>query len=447
MALTELTNHSAPGGETGPWRSLLDGGLREHAFEAACQIGQSLGEGNSTATRLRAPPGREWARVSLSDGSAGLGLFFAYLHATRASTAYNRAASRHINGAARAAERLRLTPSFFSGFTGIAWAVTHVGRLSRSQGANDRCRKIDRHLLTYLSGQSRHPSYDLMDGLVGFGVYALERLAYAGARALLKKVVDCLDDLAEHTRCGVTWFTPPSRLVELQRARCPRGYYNLGLAHGVPGVIALLSAAHAVGISGARTRLLRDGAVDWLMAQRLSEGAGSIFPYWSGPGVEQEVSRLAWCYGDAGVGSALLLAARCTGDETLARTATNILLAAAERSRTDASVDTAGVCHGAAGLAHMFNRAYQTTGEEALGNAARYWIAYLLGMRRKGEGIAGFGALETDAAGERVFDPEPGLLGGASGVGLVLLAASSTIEPSWDRILLLSAPRGLTARQ
>jgi hypothetical protein len=32
----------------------------------------------------------------------------------------------------------------------------------------------------------------------------------------------------------------------------------------------------------------------------------------------------------------------------------------------------------------------------------------------------------------------PGLLFGASGVGLALLAASTEIEPSWDRLFLMS---------
>ena len=33
---------------------------------------------------------------------------------------------------------------------------------------------------------------------------------------------------------------------------------------------------------------------------------------------------------------------------------------------------------------------------------------------------------------------QPGLLDGAPGVALVLLAASSNVEPAWDRLFLLS---------
>jgi class I lanthipeptide synthase len=36
----------------------------------------------------------------------------------------------------------------------------------------------------------------------------------------------------------------------------------------------------------------------------------------------------------------------------------------------------------------------------------------------------------------------PGLLTGAAGVGLALLAAATPVEPSWDRMLLVALPPG-----
>ena len=99
-----------------------------------------------------------------------------------------------------------------------------------------------------------------------------------------------------------------------QRTEAPDGYYNLGLAHGVPGVIALLGAACATGVAAGTARPLLDGAVAWLLAQRLPDGFVSQFSYWAGPGIKAEPSRLAWCYGDLGLAAALLYAARCVGE-------------------------------------------------------------------------------------------------------------------------------------
>jgi hypothetical protein len=46
--------------------------------------------------------------------------------------------------------------------------------------------------------------------------------------------------------------------------------------------------------------------------------------------------------------------------------------------------------------------------------------------------------LHDDPAREAVWRPDVGLLTGASGVGLVLLACVTSTAPRWDRRLLLS---------
>ncbi|HEY0994083.1 MAG TPA: hypothetical protein VGD80_43805, partial [Kofleriaceae bacterium] len=87
---------------------------------------------------------------------------------------------------------------------------------------------------------------------------------------------------------------------------------------------------------------------------------------------------------------------------------------------------------------------FQRTGDPALAEASWCWLIRVLEMRRATldaghAGVAGFRALVTprwDAASE--LRDEPGFLWGAAGIGLALLAAISDIEPSWDRLLLLS---------
>jgi hypothetical protein len=113
---------------------------------------------------------------------------------------------------------------------------------------------------------------------------------------------------------------------------------------------------------------------------------------------------------------------------------------AAGRARLSAGVSDAGFCHGAAGAGHMFNRLYQATGESPLGDAARFWFDQTLALRQPGRGIAGFATRVPDDAGSVRWAPMPGLIDGASGIALALLAAASPQEPYWDGILLLSNP-------
>jgi hypothetical protein len=83
---------------------------------------------------------------------------------------------------------------------------------------------------------------------------------------------------------------------------------------------------------------------------------------------------------------------------------------------------------------------FQETGEERLAEAARFWFERALELRVEGEGIAGFRAWEVNPSGEAGWRSDAGLLEGAAGVGLALLGALSTVEPAWDRTLLVSLP-------
>ena len=60
-------------------------------------------------------------------------------------------------------------------------------------------------------------------------------------------------------------------------------------------------------------------------------------------------------------------------------------------------------------------------------------------MRQPGEGVGGF-LFESFENGEARAVSELGILQGSAGIGLSLLAATTSIEPEWDRMLLTSIP-------
>ena len=66
-------------------------------------------------------------------------------------------------------------------------------------------------------------------------------------------------------------------------------------------------------------------------------------------------------------------------------------------------------------------------------------------MRRPGQGVAGYLALRSEyrplpPGHPGYWDDEPGFLKGAAGIGLALLAATTSVSPEWDRILLAPIP-------
>jgi hypothetical protein len=95
-------------------------------------------------------------------------------------------------------------------------------------------------------------AYGLIGGLTGVGVYFLERLPRGRAAEGIELIVDRLDQMAEWYGHQVTWFSPAANLPEWQRKLCPEGYYNLGVAHGIPAIIHFLSEVQRRGIAERR---------------------------------------------------------------------------------------------------------------------------------------------------------------------------------------------------
>ena len=426
------------------WHPLLASEAAERVWRTILTIAEAVGRARSNDRRADtgAPPTED---VGLSSGAAGQALFYAYLAEARVDAndaeTHGATAMSCVDRAIDALADVAMGPGLYSGFTGVGWVVDHLtDRLFETDAEGGSGPEIDEALARRLSQGAWARHYDLISGLVGFGVYALEALPRSGARRCLELIVQQLEDLAEDRHPGLTWFTAPELLPPTQVKGHPKGYYNLGVAHGVPGVVAVLARIYASGVATQRLRPLLDQAISWLLAQESETGSSSRFPTWVGEDIGPRPSRLAWCYGDAGVAAALLLAARCVGRDDWEGEAIRVARRAAQVRFKESGVVDAGLCHGTAGLGHIFNRLYQATGDDSLARAARAWFEQTWELERPGEGVGGFFHWGQDGRGELGWRPETGFLVGASGIGLALLAAVSNLEPKWDRVLLTSIP-------
>jgi lantibiotic modifying enzyme len=423
------------------WIPILEGAAAERALEAVGSIADSL----------RDPKNAEVEGWSLGAGPSGIALLFGY----RAQAARDESeaesdaevAVAYVTQALQAVADTPQGPSLYGGLSGVAWTAQHLkGRLLDDEDVEEICEVVDRMVLGLLAESPWEFDYDLISGLVGFGVYFLERLPGPAAVEALERIVDHLTALAVSTDAGLTWLSRPELLSERQRELTPEGHYNLGVAHGVPGVIALLSELFARGVAAERARTLLEGAVPWLLSQKQPPGLGSVFSSWVGPGLESGRTRVAWCYGDLGLSTTLLLAARCVRAPAWEREAIEIAKAVARVRWEDSGVMDTALCHGAAGNAHLFNRLFQATRDPELEAAARFWFDKTLELRKPGEGVGGYlnwTVVPDTRRGpnpEFRWNPEPGFLTGAAGIGLALLSAACPLEPSWDRVLLAGVP-------
>ncbi|MDB4967248.1 MAG: Lanthionine biosynthesis cyclase LanC [Myxococcales bacterium] len=354
---------------------------------------------------------REPQNGTLQSGSAGHALLFAYAHRRFPDRGWDTVAQRRLDHAlATLADAPPADPWLVSGLSGIAWVAAHLGR-ERLVEAPDLA-AVDETLLGLV--QSNWPAhYDLLGGLGGIALYACES-PHPLASSLLEAIVRRLDAAAEHSSRGATWRTEPARLRLSRFREVADGILDLGVAHGAAGLLTALATAALRGTDGAR-RLL-DEVTRWLIDQRLPPGSAALFP-WHADGVEP--ARAGWCYGDPGIAAALAAAGDAVGDASWLAVACDAVRATASATSSGLSVRAAGLCHGVAGLAHLFGRLYRTTGNAEAASMARLW-------------------LERAVAAQIGPEIPSDLFNGAVGVALALLGAIDERDPSWDRVLAVS---------
>ena len=437
---------------------LLDAPTSADALAVAREVGARVAdparvaEAVAAAARQTAHPASvHWRDHAVGQGHAGLALLFGALDQHDPGQGWDRTAHQHLALAARAAEDLPRPPAgLFAGLAGLGLVAVSLS------GDGTRYRRllatVDQALVARipaLTATARAPGglavreLDLISGLSGIGAYLLLRPEAPGVAGALREVLGSLVARTGSDGWGPRWRTPPDRLSPEERSRYPGGYLNCGLAHGIPGPLAVLSLALRAGVDlpGLPDAVARTAA--WLAAHRTDDPSGPGWPNavpLPGPAgatapVPAGPARAAWCYGGPGVAAALRLAGDALGPAGAGYhdLAVAALSAALARPVGEAGPGSPTFCHGRAGLLAVTSTFARATGDDGLRRAAAGMAAGLLAGFDPASPL-GYRDVET---GGRLID-QPGLLTGAPGVALALLGAASPAEPAWARLFLLA---------
>jgi hypothetical protein len=163
---------------------------------------------------------------------------------------------------------------------------------------------------------------------------------------------------------------------------------------------------------------LVNGCIQYLMAQARPDGGLSYFPNFVEAGGVASDSRLAWCYGDLGIGFTLFEAGRLFNNKEATQLGYKVLRQCTYRKTlAQTRVEEPGFCHGSAGVAHLFHKAWLVTQADIFLEARNYWVDSTLKMAP--------------------FAHNPSLLEGRSGIGLVLTSMLSG-DTNWDGCFMLN---------
>jgi class I lanthipeptide synthase len=333
----------------------------------------------------------------------------------------------------------------FGGLSGLAFAASALSggtRYRRLLASLDEALAPEAAALgeSLRSGSGPGPmnDFDVISGASGIGAYLLRR----DPHQVLPQVLSGLVSLAEEQDGPPRWMTPPDLLGDPSLVRqFPSGNLNCGLAHGIPGPLALLALSlHAgVEVPGQADAIHR--LSEWLLGHRADDHWGINWPSAvpvTPPGVQEDPRRLpptrsAWCYGSPGVARALWLAGEALDDQGLRDFAVEAMQAVFRRPILERRIESPTYCHGIAGLLQIVVRFANDTGLSTFSDAAAELVDELLAAYETDRPL-GFASIEP---GSNPVD-RAGLLDGAPGVAMALLAAATDIEPNWDRLFLLS---------
>jgi len=369
---------------------------------------------------------------SIMGGDLGVAIFLAKYGKYAQNEQYINKAVEIVSNCFDHIEQRFVPGSFCNGLAGVGWGLRYMisnnlleGDIDAlTQGLEDVIYKNSLQLL-------EKGEYDYMHMGSGGLLYALENPGSETSN-YLEKAIDTLAKTATQSDEFCFWQHDPSGRIAHMATKTPS--YNLGLSHGIPSLIVLLSHVYATGQVDEQCKELVRKSINWLLSVKLPKGYNSIYASMVSEERPDIASRLGWCYGDPGIAMALLQAGSIFNEPEWTTEGRKLLVHSAERRGLEPNmIRDATICHGTSGLAQIFYRGWSMTQAPSLLEASDYWLNQTLEMANRPEGYCGYQASRRDGY-ENVYS----VLEGVAGIGLVFLNRLEEDAPNWDRMLLIS---------
>lgn len=382
---------------------------------------------NEISSLLHLPGKKE---IGLYIGNAGIALFLFYYARLKNVPDVHRKATEMVDDLFTQIETTpQLGFSLCSGIAGVGWLVDHLCKQGFLMANPDEVLSdIDEYLYHAALNELYQGHYDFMHGAMGIVLYLVKR----NRQGYLCHLVDELSRIAIWDGDGAKWESI------IKHEDGIRGY-NIALSHGSSSLALVLCKILQITPENETAKRLLKGAVEYICNQEISvEKHGCYFPAFS---IESQPimakTRLAWCYGDLGIALAIWQSGLLLGNQGWIEKVMEVLLFSAHRrGLPDNMVRDAGICHGTAGIAHVFNRLHRNTKRVEFKDAAGYWCNETLKMATFEDGLAGYKAWYTPE--HDGWQPTDSLLEGIAGIGLCLLSFVMQEDPAWDECLLLN---------
>lgn len=358
--------------------------------------------------------GKEASAIGLFHGDSAK-LFFEYIYQDMKGGYNDNDLERIIFSIVNKIETEPVSNNFFDGIAGFGYSISLLNRINQfSLPIQELLVSIDAWLEEEIFTKlDQNPDFDFLYGLIGYGVYFLERLkSGSNYRLPVYKIFEALRSISNIYQGGLYW----SSLKEPKTI-------ELGVAHGQASILYFLCNVYRLNPSIVKKEfiisLIRTFSNQVDARGRIPDELNNN---------KKQFSPLRWCHGDLGISIILFQAGVILKDKFIIDFALKVAYRCSmEREASLPHLTTPCLCHGSLGVSHIFNRLYNYTSHLTFYKAARYW--YEIGINQVEKGLSE-SCLQNSS---------PGLLEGIEGVGLALIAFQSrSTSPEWDSSLLLS---------
>lgn len=318
--------------------------------------------------------------------------------------------------------------SYGAGAAGLFWLVAHMQQQQLSPGMTpEDWQFLNQRFFEQASRWIQSGRVDNLYGAIGLLHYLEQTTAVCDNRQHIDELVALLAGQAHWDEHGASF---PNALLHRNPATI-----DLGVAHGLSGMALVLLNIQAKGFVSPHLQPLIEGLLTFVAGTYRPLDATNAASQQSGFPVSvvgagragSFSNRLAWCYGDITQAIVFQKAGQLLDNPAWLALAAQVGASCAPRRTPEATlVHDAAFCHGAAGLAHLYQQLYQLTGTAAYQVLHQQWLAETVTR------------LEQELAAQQYRGKEWSLLEGLPGIGLVLLSATAPTVSMWSNLLFLS---------
>lgn len=328
--------------------------------------------------------------------------------------------------------------SFSNGVTGFLWAINNL----KSSGHIDIDIKeyfegIIPLVYDYIFEKIEKGDYDFLHGALGPATFLMDTydIFPENINVLKQFNVFLLDQgVCNHKKDTMYYISKV-----LKNENDSLEVINLSLSHGMASIIDYMTRCLKISDLADPTieKALRRIINFYKINQNTVKPQKSYFPSWINlQGSDQSNSRLAWCYGDLGIGLVIYKAGKLFGDSDLMDYALSILKHTLDRK--DPKIENifeGNFCHGSSGLVEIYRSIYQVTNDSDFLEAANYWLQVTLDLAVYKDGNAGY---KRFYGMEKEYRNDCTLLEGVSGIGVVFLETLLEKPLGWKSALMLN---------